>query len=423
MDKNEFLWGVASSSHQVERSAPNEWLAESDSIAESNTGASILTHILNRDLLKSDQMRLQILNKDSYSQEADKIEFEQKYETDYELAEEIGVNSSRISVSWAKVEPKKGEFSEQALDHYEEIIEYMRDKGIEPVVTLWHFTHPEWFFDDSGWTNEESVELFGRYVDKVISRLGDKVDIWVTLNEPVGWLRSSYIINKFPPKQTNRRDVIKAFRNMYKSHNSAYQKIKSNMEESQVGISVTSGCFEPYKSNVINKMISKIMRYVERDAFLNRCEDRLDYIGVNNYYHCKVDFLFRNQLSTVPRSDLKWPLSPEGLGKVCEQMYDKYHKPIIVTEHGLADHKDEHRGWYISNSIESLKRKSSQGIPINGYFHWSLTDNIEWNEGRWPRFGLIEIDYETGERKVRDSAEDYRRCIEESSISTNWEEY
>lgn len=420
MNKNEFLWGVASSSHQVEKSAPNEWLKESKGVAENNSGTSILTHVLHRDLLNSDQMRHQMLNRGSYSQKADKIAFEENYKSDYELAEEIGVNSSRVSLSWAKIEPERGEFSEEALDHYEEMIEHMKSKGIEPVVTLWHFTHPEWFFEDSGWSKPESVDLFARYVDKVTSRLGDKVDIWVTLNEPVGWLRSSYMIDKFPPKQTRRRDVIKAFRNLYKSHNSAYEKIKSNTQDTKVGISATSGCFEPYKPNVINKAISKLMRYIERDAFLDKCKDRLDYIGVNNYYHCKVDFLFRNQLSTVPRSDLKWPLSPDGLGKVCEQMYNRYSKPIIVTEHGLADHEDEHRGWYINESIESLKEKKDEGIPINGYFHWSLTDNIEWNEGRWPRFGLIEIDYETGDRKIRESAEDYKRCIEESSISADW---
>lgn len=420
-DNENFLWGVASSAHQVERSSDNEWVRNDKHIRENSGGYSLIKSLFFRGLWKSNRIGDQMREKNAYSQTANKISHEKNYREDYEIAKDIGINSARFSISWAKVEPKKGTFDEEALQYYEEMITYLTDNNIQPVVTLWHFTHPSWFFENGGWANKNSSKLFKRFVKKVVDRIGDKVDFWITLNEPVGWIRSSYIFDNFPPRNTLRRNTIKAFRSMSEAHNSAYKTIKKASEgKCKVGISATSGCFEAYGNNMLNKTIAKILRYVERDAFLDKCEDNLDYIGVNNYYHCKVDVLFRNQLSSIPRSDLNWPLSPSGVAKVCEQMHERYKLPIIVTEHGLADYRDKDRGWYIDKSLRELQRKQKEGIPINGYFHWSLIDNIEWDSGRWPRFGLIEMDYRTGERRLRESSEDYRKCIEGLSMSSEW---
>lgn len=419
MEKDGFLWGVASSAHQVEEVAPNEWVDSSSKIVSEESKTSVIDKFLYRRTRKSDRIKEQMSSDKSYSQIAPKIAHDKNYQKDYDMAEQIGVNSVRLSISWARIEPSKGNFSDEAIQHYRDVIEYIRSKNMTPVVTIWHFTHPQWFFSEGGWSDKESVKHFERFVRKIVTEFGDIVDYWVTLNEPVGWIRSSHIFNNFPPQKTRKRDVFRVFRNMYKAHNNAYNIIKSN-HDARVGISATSGCFEGYKSNRINKMIARLLRYVERDAFLDKCKENLDYIGVNNYYHCRVDILFRNQLTTTPRSDLNWPLSSDGLACVCEQMYERYELPIIVTEHGLADYEDKNRGWYIDQSVRKLKKKQDDGVPINGYFHWSLIDNIEWDSGRWPRFGLIEMDYETGERRLRDSSEDYKRCIETIPMEARW---
>lgn len=417
----EFLWGAAISAHQTEEHTTRDWndwyrKKGSDQVKKNN----LYRKFLYKDSWRSDEVGSQLSNPKSYKQNATKIMHEENYESDYEMLEEIGLNSLRFSIPWSKVQPSIDEFDSEAINHYKNRILSLRNRNVEPILTLWHFDQPSWFSDMGGWHSEDAHLIFGEYVEKIVDELGDLVNIWTPLNEPNGWIYGSYVFNKFPPDNTKRRYTFRAYRNIVQSQRAAYDIIKDRNRGSKVGIATTAGCFEPYDDGFINKSISNLIRLLERDKFLDKCEDHLDFIGVNNYYHYRVDWMLRNHLDSNPRSDMWWILSPEGLAKVAEQMYNKYDKPIVVTEHGLADYEDKHRSWYIEESLDHLKNAKNRGVEINGYIHWSLIDNIEWTHGRWPRFGLIEIDYDTGTRQLRNSAQKYKEIIRDSEFSSSW---
>lgn len=417
----EFLWGAAISAQQTEEHTTQDWRKwyrknGSNEVMKNN----LYRKFLYKDSWKSEKIGSQLSNPKSYKQDATSIVHEDNYKKDYKMLEDIGLNSLRFSIPWSKIQPNKNKFDEEEIKHYRDRIITLHDRGIEPIVTLWHFDQPSWFSDMGGWHSTDAFLRFGDYVKKVVDELGDLVKIWTPLNEPNGWIYGSYIFNKFPPENTKRRYAPRAYRNIIQSQKIAYDIIKDKYQESKVGIATTAGYFEPYNDSVINKSISDLVRYVERDNFLDKCEEYLDFIGVNNYYHYRIDWMLRNHFDNNPRSDMKWILSPEGLAGVAEQMYEKYEKPVVVTEHGLADHQDKHRAWYIQESLEKIKEAKKRGVEINGYIHWSLIDNIEWTHGRWPRFGLIEIDYDTGDRQLRESARKYGQIIKNSEFSSSW---
>jgi beta-glucosidase len=410
-----FLWGASISSHQVEGGLENDWTRWERENATEWARTGLLGRL--RNYVGSVDQPATAGDPDNYISGQATDHFN-RYEEDADLAADIGLNALRFSLEWSRLQPTEGELDEEAVAHYREKIRALRDRGIEPVVTVWHYAHPQWFVDEYGWHNAVAPAKFYDYARRVRAAFGDLVTYWITMNEPSAYVRASYVFGGFPPAKTKIWQAPRAWRNLVRAHRRAYDALSD--PDNLVGVSLAAGSFEPYTDTVVNRKLAWLARYVERDAFLEGLLPALDFIGINYYIEYEVDVLGRNLLGdTRRRSDMGWPLSPDGLEALLCRMAE-YDLPLIVTEHGLADSEDDHREWYIRESVAAIERARDRGAPVNGYLHWSLTDNFEWDKGFWPRFGLAAVDYEDQTRSLRDSSDAYAEVIAERDWDARW---
>lgn len=411
-----FLWGASISSHQVEGGVENDWTRWERENASEWARGGLLERA--RSVLGQASRPAAAADPSNYISGQATDHFN-RYEEDADLAAEMGLNALRFSLEWSRLQPTEGELDADAVAHYREKIRALRDRGIEPVVTVWHYAHPQWFVDDYGWHHALAPAKFHDYARRVHDALGDLVTYWITMNEPSAYVRAAYVFGGFPPAKTKIWQAPRAWRNLVRGHRRAYEELSTSAN--LVGVSLAAGSFEPYTDNVVNRKLAGLLRYVEHDGFLKALLPDLDFIGINYYIEYEVDVLGRNFLNgSKPRSDMGWPLSPGGLEDLCVRLA-AYDLPLLVTEHGLADSDDEHRGWYIRESIEALERARAAGAPVNGYLHWSLTDNFEWDKGFWPRFGLAAVDYDDHTRTLRDSTAVYADIIETNDWEATWQ--
>ena len=395
-----FYWGASTSSHQVEGHTINDW-------TEWENSAERLAFLKSEGLVEEFGLENFLSGKaaDHYN----------LYKDDFKLAQELGHNATRISLEWSRIEPEEGKFDEKELQHYKEVILHLRELGIEPFVTLWHWTNPIWLKNKGGWAHKKVVQYFARYTQKVIEVLGEYVTFWLTLNEPEIYTANSYLTGLWPPQQKSLWQYFKAFRHLIRAHRKAFTTIKQLHPSAQVGIAKNNIHFEPYQNKFLNYFVVKISHYWWNDYFLKAIKNEQDFIGLNYYFRNIMDFTqVKNDNKIV--SDLGWELHPEGIYHVLKDL-KKYGKPVYITENGLADSNDTHRSWFIEQTIWQLRRAIEEGVDLQGYLHWSLLDNFEWDKGFRARFGLIEVDFKTQERKVRASAEKYREIIRNNSIS------
>lgn len=410
-----FLWGASISSHQVEGGLENDWTRWERKHAARWARTGLRERI--NELLGRPTRPPAATDPANYISGQATDHFN-RYEEDAALAADLGLNALRFSLAWSRLQPTPGELDPDAVAHYREKIEALRDRGIEPVVTVWHYAHPQWFVDDYGWHHAVAPAKFRDYAERVADAFGDIVTFWITMNEPAAYVRAAYVFDGFPPAQTTVWQAPRAWRNLVRGHRHAYRALAG--PDAHVGVSLAAGSFEPYTDTVLNRKLAALIRFLEHGAFLERLLPDLDFIGINYYIEYNVDVLGRNLLGDArPRSDMGWPLSPGGLETLCTRLA-AYDRPLVVTEHGLADSDDTHRGWYIRESIAALERARADGAPVNGYFHWSLTDNFEWDKGFWPRFGLAAVDYDTHTRTLRESATDYAALIDARNWEATW---
>jgi beta-glucosidase len=410
-----FLWGASISSHQVEGGLENDWTRwERDNATEwAQTG---LIQRIRRRLGRASPPAA-ATDPANYISGAATDHFN-RYEEDAEIAADIGLNALRFSLAWSRLQPTPGALDADAVAHYREKLHELRDRGIEPMVTVWHYAHPQWFVDDYGWHHALAPAKFRAYTERVADAFGDLVTYWITMNEPAAYVRSAYIFDGFPPARTKIWQAPRAWRNLVRAHRLAYDTLSEG--DTRVGVSLATGSFEPYTDTVCNRTLADLLRTLEHDAFLRGLLPALDFIGINYYIEYRADVLGRNILWGSPRrSDMGWPLSPGGLEALCKRLAE-YDLPLVITEHGLADSDDEHRGWYIRESIAAIERARADGAPVNGYFHWSLTDNFEWDKGFWPRFGLAAVDYDDQTRTLRDSTDVYAEMIANRDWDATW---
>lgn len=330
------------------------------------------------------------------------------YEKDFDLVEELNQNVHRFSIEWSRIEPEKGRFDEEEIEHYREVLKSLDRRGIKTMVTLHHFTNPQWVADEGGWKNRKVVDYFVRYSKKMISELDDLVDFWVTINEPFVIASGWHIWANWPPQERNLLSFVRVVLNQIRAHNRIYG------ETDQMGIVKNNSYLEPLSNSWLDKLTTKIAHYFVNEYFLNRVE--FDFIGLNYYFHARIKFPGKQDNENKVVSDLGWEIYPEGIYHVLKDL-DKYGKPIYITENGLADKNDDLRKRFIKNHLLWTHRAIEEGVDVRGYLHWSLMDNFEWAEGFEPRFGLIEIDYETLERKVRDSARYYSQIAKNNAVA------
>jgi beta-glucosidase len=204
-------------------------------------------------------------------------------------------------------------------------------------------------------------------------------------------------------------------KHLIRAHRQAFIAIKKINPQAQIGIAKNNVYFEAAEKKFVNRCLKKFADCWWNEYFLHFIKDRQDFIGLNHYYHHRIDRWFNKNEDDIV-SDMGWELYPQSIYHILKDL-KKYQKPIYITESGLADATDQKRTWYILGILKNIYRAISDGVDVRGYLHWALLDNFEWEKGFWPRFGLIEVDYETLERKIRPSAYFYRDIIRENGIT------
>ena len=330
------------------------------------------------------------------------------------LNKQLGANAFKISLEWARINPAQDQWDEQALERYRKIIRSIRQQGLEPIVGLWHFSLPNWFSQKGGWLQQDSLNYWQQYVQKVQTALGKEVTYWLTLNEPGIYTYKGYLEATWPPGKNNPFQAWMVRQRLKRAHQLAYAILKQ--VHNRVSASLNLSFIETKHSwSPLENLAARIFRNLSDWNFLQAEKQRLDFISLNYYFHDVIDF---NPLKVLVKksaarfSDLGWEIYPAGIYQIVKQVYLLTGKPIIVTENGLADKDDKYRAEFISEHLNWLLKAHQEGIPIHGYLHWSLTDNFEWQEGRAPRFGLVEMDYEKIKAKPRPSFYFYKTLIQ-----------
>ncbi|MFB0563469.1 MAG: glycoside hydrolase family 1 protein [Candidatus Lokiarchaeia archaeon] len=422
-----FLWGAATSAHQVEGNNTNNhwwaWEQEGGHIHDGSVSGRA-----------SDQYNL--------------------YEKDFELAKELGHNVHRFSIEWSRIEPKEGKWSEKEIEHYRNVIQALLDRNIIPMVTLHHFTNPIWLQDKGGWLNPESVDLFERYTRVVVETMGDLITFYNTINEPMIVAVNEYLFGIWPPCKRELPEYLTVGKHLLMAHGKSYRAIHETVKDKGFKIKPKAGIvkqipfFAPLDTNSEeDAQQAKLMDdnfnrwYLDgihtgilaqpfgKGEELEYLKDSWDFIGVNWYTRILATPLPETETEEQPTlsmnipegaetTDMGWEVYPEGFYHSLMSV-KKYKKPVYVTENGIATLNDEQRCRYIIRHLYQLHRAMEDDLDIKGYMYWSLIDNFEWAEGFAKRFGIIEVNYDTMERKPRPSAFLYQDIIKNNKITTH----
>jgi beta-glucosidase len=338
------------------------------------------------------------------------------YEKDFDLLKSLNQNAHRFSIEWSKIEPEEGKFNEKEIEHYRKVLLALKERNIKVMLTLHHFTSPLWLTEIGGWENPEVSSYFLRFAKRIFTEYFDFVDFWITINEPLVFASESYLDGTWPPKKKSFFSLLNVIKNQISCHKKIFEEFHKIRKDVKVGIAKNNAYFEPFNpKSLLDKFNVWLNRYLWNKFFLNRVKNYLDFIGLNYYFHQKIKFPAQNKNENKIVSDIGWEIYPKGIYFALKEL-KKCGKPIYITENGLADTKDKLRKDFIKNHLYWIHKTISEGIDVRGYFHWSLIDNFEWAMGFEPRFGLVEIDYKTLERKPRPSAFYYAKICKNNSL-------
>ncbi len=402
-----FLWGAATSAHQVEGNNHNDWSEWEKKNAER------LAREAKAKYAKWQQEKFPEMFEPANYISGTAADHYNRYEEDFDIAKSLGHTAHRFSIEWSRIEPEEGKWNEKEIEHCRNVIRGLRARGMEPFVTLWHWPLPLWLVKQGGWESKSVSSYFERYARKMAEVLPEVI-FWITLNEPEVYASHSYLKGHWPPQKRNYFAYRRVIRNLVKAHKKAYRAIKPICPNSKIGIAKHNLYFEAYRNRLINKLLKKIADMWWNEWFLKKITGYQDVIGVNNYHHNRVNYgFYKNENKKM--SDMAWELYPESLAHVVRELAT-YNLPIYVAEHGLADADDSRREWFLTESLKHLHGAVKEGVPVKGYTHWSLLDNFEWDKGFWPRFGLVEVDFKTQKRTIRKSAYEYAKICKENAI-------
>ena len=360
-----------------------------------------------------------------------------RFREDIDLMSEMGLQIYRFGIEWSRIEPNRGEFCSDAIAHYREEIEYMRSKGILPLLTIHHFTNPLWFEDMGAFMHKDSPEIFLSFVKKVIESFGDIVSEYITINEPNVYVTNSLLWGYWPPEKKSASALVKAFSNMTAAHVLSYRYIHEKRAEmgytdTKVSFANHLRVFEPRNpKNPFHRLAATLSEHlfqgVITDAMMTggchfpvlrrkgvKKGKYYDFIGINYYSRSSVSGLSDGVRDDCFKNDLGWEIYHEGLIILANKLGKKYGGEVYVTENGTCDNQDSFRSRFI---YDQLKLVSETENPITRYYHWSFMDNFEWKEGERERFGLVHIDYETQKRTVKESGRLYSSIIKNGGVS------
>jgi beta-glucosidase len=370
-----------------------------------------------------------------------------RWQEDFDRAAADGHNALRMSVEWSRVEPTPARWDEDALDHYREMVKGLRARGLEPVVTLHHLVNPQWVMERNAWETGEIVALFERYVRKVVSALGEYVNLWCTINEPNGVMYNGWVVGTFPP---GKKDIFLALRvahNILRAHAAAYHAIHALQPHAMVSLPIHFRPFEPAhpgyapdewvartQFNMFSGLFPDAIRtgamrgLFGRPTLIPEAKGTQDYFGLQYYTADVVRFDPTHPMEFFGRRSF-----PPGAEPDDAKFYASYPPgfywslkwaqqlglPIYVTENGIGDQSDNLRRRYLITHLRQLWRAVNFNWNVRGYFHWSLVDNFEWDRGWTHRFGLYALDTETLVRTPRRSAQLYSEICKSSTLSSD----
>jgi beta-glucosidase len=429
---DDFRWGAATASYQIEGAAHEDGRGESVWDRFSGTPGKVR-------------------NGDSGEIACD---FYHRYREDIALMKELGLDAFRFSIAWPRVLPEgRGRANAAGLDFYDRLVDELLAHGIEPFATLFHWDTPQALEDAGGWPVRATAEAFVEYTEAVVERLGDRVHSWMTHNEPwvCAWIGHAW--GEHAPGRRSEADAVAAAHHLLLSHGWAVQAIRRASPDANVGISLNLAHAYPASDSPEDEaaawrvdgggnrwFLDPIFRgaypadLLERNALvepliedgdLEAMATPIDFLGVNNYFRFVVGAgaegprLLRDPEAL--HTDMGWEVYPDGLHALLTRVADEYAPPAIyVTENGAAfgdvrghDGRvhDPERTEYVRSHVDAVARAVADGVPVKGYFVWSLLDNFEWAHGYSKRFGIVYVDYPTLERVPKDSFYWYRDFI------------
>jgi beta-glucosidase len=404
-----FLLGCATAAHQVEGGIDNDWSRwVADHPEAINGGGDAVVAI------------------DHY----------RRYREDLEQLGSMHHNAHRFSIEWARVEPEPGHFDQDALAHYADVARTCRRNGMEPVVTLQHFTLPLWLRDSGGFTAPDAPAQFARYVAGCVEALGDAVTWWVTVNEPTVVAVLGHLEGSWPPGERSLRHTFAALRGLLRMHAAGAQAISTvsarHGRPAQVSIAHHERRFVPRDpSSPVDRAVAKLPDFLFNRWFLRSCiagrvlgpvghgervpglAGSLSYLGLNHYTSEAVSldigapgmlFAHHEAMPGMPLSSTGWAIDAGALRRAITDLFDEFHLPIVITENGVADDHDELRPAFLRDHLGAVVDTIADGIDVRGYLYWTAWDNFEWAEGYTQRFGLFSVDRETQERIAKPSA-------------------
>jgi len=414
-----FLWGAGTSAHQVEGgNDQNDWWD---------------WEMIPGKIRNGDRSGAACLHWD-------------RYEEDLDLLRSLGLDAYRFSIEWSRIEPEPGRYDDGAIDHYRRVLLACRARDLTPMVTLHHFTNPRWFAALGGWEIDRNLPHFARFARLAGERYGDLVDLWITINEPEVLAFYGYDQGVWPPGVKDRSRALHVIGNLLEAHALASVALRETDRvdadgdgaAALIGVAKHWALLEPLRAwfppdritasiqhRVFDVAVARALRGDPIDLSIlgarpvRRRVDALrgssDFLGVNYYTRWKVSMFGKEPRRARPGaqvSDLGWEFYPEGLERALTECA-AFGMPLVVTENGIADAADRLRPDFIRQSLAALDRARARGVDVRGYFHWSLLDNFEWNDGFQGKFGLCAVDFEKADlpRSPRASARVYAEEI------------
>lgn len=436
----DFLWGAASAAHQIE-----------GAYLEDGKGMGIWDTF--------GQETGYIIRNENGNVACDHYH---RYREDVAIMKELGLKSYRFSVSWPRVMPEGyGAVNEKGLQFYIDLVNELTEAGIEPMVTLFHWNLPTAIYELGGWENPQVVDWFEQYTDVVTTALGEKVKYWMTFNEPQLFIGAGLNAGVFAPfEKKSTEALMRISKNVYLAHGKAVRVIRRNCRNSFVGMAPTGEIVIPRDQKAESIEKAKILTFsMKRENFTSSITwwsdpifmgifpeeaeeffgehvpsftddewklitEPLDFYGFNIYQGLE-DLDPEEKYGPYaypgsPKTSMDWNVTPEVLYWSCRFLYERYGKPLMITENGMSsfdwvslDGKvhDPNRIDFLHRYLRSIKDAVLEGIPVLGYQYWSIMDNFEWISGYDKRFGLIYVDYRTQKRTIKDSAYWYKDVI------------
>lgn len=361
----------------------------------------------------------------------------EKWKEDADIMHQMGISVYRMGIEWARIEPEEGKYDQEAIKHYRRELEYLKKLGVEPLLTIHHFTNPMWFEKKGGFSKSQNAKYYLRLVKRVVHYFGDLVSEYITINEPNVYAVNSWFYGAWPPGVKSLKKTTDVMSVLAACHIQAYRLIhreraKRGLHDTKVSFANHLRVFEPKDPKnlkhkayaktldwMFQKALTKAMCTGEFEVPLRNMVDApvsryCDFIAINYYSRSTVSGFGDGVRENAPVNDLGWEIYPEGIVKCAREMYDLVELPIYITENGTCDNEDRFRSRFL---YDHLKVLCESELPVERYYHWCFCDNFEWLEGESARFGLVHVDYETQERTVKKSGEFYQEMIKARGVS------